>query len=235
MSCLHICNHVRYVCFTTNLSLLSKKKTCNQLHFSSIVLSHLMLGLLIELESSKILLFVVVMNPNFGRLIELLLNFSKIVSRTIFLTLTLYMFSIAIILGTCSLSLFVFQIWNFSFKKNVPWVPSLLILLSNDIQLNPGPQPNLQNNCLNFMNWNLNSLTKDNFHRVDLIEAHNSIFNYDLISVCETNLDDSVELPETLLKDFTFVPANHNMVELDFSIKIRFPLMFVATCRSTNR
>ena len=41
--------------------------------------------------------------------------------------------------------------------------------------------------------------------------AHNSIFNYDLISVCETNLDDSVELPETLLKDFAFVPANHHL------------------------
>ena len=37
----------------------------------------------------------------------------------------------------------------------------------------------------------------------------NSIFNYDLISVCKTNLDDSVELPETLLKLFTFVSANH--------------------------
>ena len=69
--------------------------------------------------------------------------------------------------------------------------------------------PNFQNNCLNFMNWKLNSLTKDNFHRVVLIEAHNSIFNYDLISVCETNLDDSVELPETLLKDYTFEPIIH--------------------------
>ena len=59
-----------------------------------------------------------------------------------------------------------------------------LILMLNDIHLNPGPIPNLRNNCLKFMNWNLNSLTKDNFHRVDLIEAHNSIFKYDLISVC---------------------------------------------------
>ena len=41
-----------------------------------------------------------------------------------------------------------------------------------------------------------------------LIEAHNSIFNYDLISICETSLNDSVELPETLLNDYTFVPAN---------------------------
>ena len=35
-----------------------------------------------------------------------------------------------------------------------------------------------------------------------------SIFNYDLISICETSLNDSVGLPETLLDDYTFVPAN---------------------------
>ena len=58
------------------------------------------------------------------------------------------------------------------------------------------------------MSWNINSLAKDNFHRGRLIEAHNSIFNYDLISICETSLNDSVELPETLLNDYTFVPAN---------------------------
>ena len=210
LSCLYLYNHVRYVCFTTNLSLLSKKKTFNQFHFSSIFLYLLTLGVLIELENNQILFFVVLMNPNFGRLIYLLFNFSKILSRIIFTTLSFYMFSVAITPITCILSLFVFQIWTFSFKNNVPyWVPMLLILMSNDIHLNPGPQPNLHNSCLNFMNWNLNSLTKDNFHRVDLIEAHNSIFNYDFISVCETNLNDSVELPETLLNDYTFEPANH--------------------------
>ena len=59
------------------------------------------------------------------------------------------------------------------------------------------------------MSWNVNSLAKDNFQRVRLIEAHNSIFNYNLISICETSLNDSVELPETLINDYTFVPANH--------------------------
>ena len=59
------------------------------------------------------------------------------------------------------------------------------------------------------MNWNLNSLTKDTFNRVHLIEAHNSMFNYDLISVCETNLNDTVDLPETLLNDYSFETANH--------------------------
>ena len=79
--------------------------------------------------------------------------------------------------------------------------------MSNDINLNPGP--NYQNNSFNFMSWNLNSLAKNNFQRVRLIEAHNSIFNYDLISICETSLNDSVELPENLLNDYTFVPANN--------------------------
>ena len=32
----------------------------------------------------------------------------------------------------------------------------------------------------------LNSLTKDNFIRQNLLEAHNSFFNYDIISLCET-------------------------------------------------
>ena len=57
------------------------------------------------------------------------------------------------------------------------------------------------------MSWNVNSLAKDNFQR--LIKAHNSIFNYDLISICETSLNDTVELPETLLNGYTFVPANN--------------------------
>ena len=59
------------------------------------------------------------------------------------------------------------------------------------------------------MSWNLNSLAKDNFHRVSLIEARNSFFNYDLISVSETSLNDTVKLPEPLLKEYTFLPCNN--------------------------
>ena len=57
------------------------------------------------------------------------------------------------------------------------------------------------------MSWNLNSLAKDNFKRVSLIEAHNSLFNYDMISICETSLNDTVEIPEPLLNEYTFVSA----------------------------
>ena len=101
----------------------------------------------------------------------------------------------------------VFQIWCHLCTKNVPhWLSVILIILSNDVHLNPGPH--FQTNVFYFMSWNINSLAKCNFQCVCLIEAHNSIFNYDLISICETSLHDSVGLPETLLDDYTFVPAN---------------------------
>ena len=102
----------------------------------------------------------------------------------------------------------IFQIRCHSCVKRVPhWLPIILIILSSDVHLNPGPQ--FQNNFFNLMSWNVNSLAKENFQRVRLIEAHNSIFNYDLISICETSLNDTVELPETLLNGYTFVPANN--------------------------
>ena len=59
------------------------------------------------------------------------------------------------------------------------------------------------------MSWNVNSLAKEEFQRVRLIEAHNSIFNYDMISICERSLNGSVVLPGSLLNLFTFVPANN--------------------------
>ena len=73
--------------------------------------------------------------------------------------------------------------------------------------MNPGPH--YQSNFFNFMSWNLNALAKDNFQRVRLIEAHHSIFNYDVIAFCETSLNDSVDVPEILLNDYTFVSANN--------------------------
>ena len=58
------------------------------------------------------------------------------------------------------------------------------------------------------MNWNVNSTAKDNFHRLKLLEAQTSIFNYDIISLCESSLNDSVDLPDSYLQDYTFIPSN---------------------------
>ena len=80
-------------------------------------------------------------------------------------------------------------------------------MLSNDIQENPGPD--YHSHFFTFMNWNLNSLAKDEFKRVHSIEASNTIFDYDIISLCETSLTDetAVNIPE--LDRYTFVSSNH--------------------------
>ena len=111
----------------------------------------------------------------------------KCLARGCFHTSCVFILTDAISPATLILSIFVFQIWCHAQCSNVPrWLPFILILLANDIELNPGPP--LQKQFFNFMNWNLNSLVKENFGRVSLIEAHNAIFDYDLISVCETNI-----------------------------------------------
>ena len=40
------------------------------------------------------------------------------------------------------------------------------------------------------------------------VEAHYALFKYDLISICETSLNDSIDIPDPLLHDYTFLPAN---------------------------
>ena len=95
-----------------------------------------------------------------------------------------------------------------SFRKIPHWIFCLLIILSHDVHENPGPIGH-QNSYFNFMNWNLNSLAKNDFSRVQLIEAHNSLFNYDIISLCETSLNETNSSLVPDLEDYTFVPANH--------------------------
>ena len=79
------------------------------------------------------------------------------------------------------------------------------------------------------MPWDINSLGKDNFQRVCLIEVHNSINNYDLISVYEIGLNDAVELPDTLINNYTFVssnnPANTRHGGVGLSFKNSLPVM----------
>ena len=168
-----------------------------------------MLGLLItECNQDQILVLFIHSNLTLSCVLNGALRFSKTISNIIFVIITIFLLSIAVTPSAHILCFCVFQVFFHSYVNKVSlWLPIFLVMLSNDVDFNPGPH--FQNNLFNFMTWNANSLAKDNFERVRLIQAHNSIFNYDIISICETSLNDSVELPETLLNDFTFVPANN--------------------------
>ena len=54
------------------------------------------------------------------------------------------------------------------------WVSLLNVLLSNDIEINPG---DFTTSFFSFCNWNINSLTKDNFHCVHVLDDHNDKFD----------------------------------------------------------
>ena len=84
------------------------------------------------------------------------------------------------------------------------WYFQLVITLSNNISENPGPQQS--NNFdrvspyFSFSNWNSNTLSKDEFSRVSLLNAHISIHNYDIISLFETSLSNSEFVPQNILQ-----------------------------------
>ena len=68
---------------------------------------------------------------------------------------------------------------TFSCYHDLPmWVSFLVLILSNDVELNPGYW--LRESFLSFCNWNNNSLSKEKFQRVSLLEARNYLFNYDI-------------------------------------------------------
>ena len=58
------------------------------------------------------------------------------------------------------------------------WLVFRTVLLSGDLETNPGPE------TLDFCTWNLNSITAYDFLLVSLMEAYNSVYNYDLIWHC---------------------------------------------------
>ena len=86
---------------------------------------------------------------------------------------------------------------------HIGWLILRIILLSGDVETNPGPE------SLDFCSWNLNSITTYDFLRVSLIEAYNSVCNYDLIGMVEIHIDSTVDEDRLSLDGYTIHKANH--------------------------
>ena len=100
---------------------------------------------------------------------------------------------------------------NYPCEVFAVWYFSLRLILSLDIHPHPGPSQaeNVLGGFLSFCNWNLNTLSKDDFHRITLLEAHNATHDYDIISLCETSLNDTIQVPENILPGYKFHSSNH--------------------------
>ena len=78
----------------------------------------------------------------------------------------------------------ILTIWS------LPWLYSLLILLSADAELNPGPKHASTSNTLT-CHWNLNSISAHNYTKLFLLKAYIAIHKFDIICLSEIYLDSS--------------------------------------------
>ena len=67
---------------------------------------------------------------------------------------------------------------------------SLLILLSADAELNPGPK-HVSTSNISICHWNLNSISTHNYTKLFLLKAYIAIHTFDIICLSETYLDSS--------------------------------------------
>ena len=180
---LHMSRKTYYVPFDTNLNLFRKDKKNSMLCLYSFLwyssASFLALVLLSEYENTH---FFLAVSPNidflsfFEQILQVYSKFKKTISTTLSVIYVLIILSTATTPNTQYVCICVLQIVCLSSAKEMPpWLSALLIIISNDIEKNPGPV--YHSNFFNFMNWNLNSLATNDFSRVQLIEAHNSIHN----------------------------------------------------------
>ena len=66
---------------------------------------------------------------------------------------------------------------------------SLLLILSNGLELNPSPKKYGPKRNFSVAHWNLNSIAVPNFLKLSQLEASNTVHIYDLIYLSETWLD----------------------------------------------
>ena len=87
------------------------------------------------------------------------------------------------------------------------WYASSILLLSGDIETNPGP---LSNN-LEICHWNLNIIAAQNFIKIPLLEAYITVNNFHIICLSETFLDSSFldDDPRLNLNSYSLIRVDH--------------------------
>ena len=87
--------------------------------------------------------------------------------------------------------------------SGVSVVSQWYLLLSGDIKRSPGPE------TLDFCCWNLNSIGAHDFLRVSLMEAYDSVYNYDLIGLVGTHLDSTIDEERLPLDGYSLHRNDH--------------------------
>ena len=89
------------------------------------------------------------------------------------------------------------------------WLCGHLIVLSADIEVNPGPKNNFSE-CLSICHWNLNSISVHDYSKLFLLKGYISVNKFDIICILETYVDFTVSLD-----DQNLVIPGYNLVSSD--------------------
>ena len=90
-----------------------------------------------------------------------------------------------------------------------PWLHSLLILLSADVELNPGSKSASTSN-ISICHWNLNNISAHNYIQLFLLKAYIAIHEFVIICLSEKYLDSS-----TTSDDDNLVISGYNLIRSD--------------------
>ena len=92
----------------------------------------------------------------------------------------------------------------------IAWLYSLLILLSADIELYPGPKLASISN-ISICHWNLNSISARNYSKLFLLRAWIAIHKFDIIYLSETYPDSSTTADGDNLeiRGYNFIHSDH--------------------------
>ena len=201
------CN-IRFIPHNVSLNMLHKRRKSKYFIPLYTIYAYLIfLNLFISEEKSSIIVYLTNWYMMNTALFKTILTLPWLYLRL------LYLITFAAIQLISFMYTYILYLWCFPFEFSAFWIFNLLLLLSSDVHPNPGPNYNtnrdFSNGFFSFCNWNLNTLSKDNFNRISLLEAHNTIFNYDIISLCETSLNDETPVPENALPGYKYHPLNH--------------------------
>ena len=76
---------------------------------------------------------------------------------------------------------------------------NILLIRSGDIH----PHPGQTHNQFSFCHWNLNGLMAHDKLKITLLEAYNTVYNYDVIAVSKSQLRSSVANTEIHIEGFS--------------------------------
>ena len=132
-----------------------------------------------------------------------------------YISLLFYIFLIAFLFSkgyvskiSTKLYISIFLLFNILLGMLV-WLCSCLIILSGDVEVNPGPT-NSVSGCLSICHRNLNSISAHDYSKLFLLKADILVHKFDIICLSETYLDSTVSL-----YDGNLVISGYNLIRSD--------------------